>query len=147
FGSVPLHRLTMNAQTITLQNCEDTELELAAPEIDAPFTIDSPNFPTTLRPSESATFGIGFHPTSLGRYEQTMLITFKTPSVAPIPIVLVGEGITGDGGGSGDDRDLDRTSFYACSGCASHDPTGALALLLAVAVALRPGRRRRPPVA
>ncbi len=142
FGSVPLHRLTMNAQTITLQNCEDTELELAAPEIDAPFTIDSPNFPTTLMPSESATFSVGFHPTTLGRYQQTMLITFRTAEVAPIPIVLVGEGITGDGDGDGDDQAPDRTSFYACSGCASHGPTGAGALLVAFAVALRPRRRR-----
>ena len=37
--------------------------QLDAPQVPAPFSIDSPNFPTALKPGEVAAFSVGFHPT------------------------------------------------------------------------------------
>ncbi len=49
---------------------------------------------------------------------------------------------SGDGGPGDGDLDGERTSFYACSGCASNDPSGVLAIVLAACCALLPRRRR-----
>ncbi|MBA3396937.1 MAG: choice-of-anchor D domain-containing protein [Deltaproteobacteria bacterium] len=142
FGKVPIHVATMSSQSVTLQNCENTAIQLDTPQISAPFSIDSPSFPTTLMPNEAATFSVGFYPTRLGRFEQRLVIRFNAPPLEPLEILLDGEGITGDGGPGDGDLDGERTSFYACSGCASNDPSGVLAIVLAACCALLPRRRR-----
>jgi MYXO-CTERM domain-containing protein len=142
FGKVPIHLDTMMPHSVTLQNCDTTPIMIADPELDPPFTIDSPNFPHMLAPNETATFSVGFHPTKLGVYVQTMRIT-SMQLHAPLEVSLTGEAISGGGdgdGGTGDD--LDPKSFYGCSGCSTREPSGGLLIGLAFAAALR--RRRRP---
>ena len=142
FGKVPIHLDTAMPQSVTLQNCDTTPIMIADPELDPPFTIDSPNFPHTLAPNETATFSVGFHPTKLGVYVQTMRITSMQLD-APLEVSLTGEAISGSGdgdGGTGDD--LDPKSFYGCSGCSTREPSGGLLIGLAFAAALRRRRRR-----
>ena len=119
FGKVPVHIFIDDGQRVILQNCNSTTLELDAPTIKEPFSIDSPNFPTTLAPNEIATFTIGFHPTSLGSFSQTFEITSpQLPAGQPLEVMLVGDSIsttpiTVDAGvGSSAPG---NTSFYACS--------------------------------
>ncbi|HET7501674.1 MAG TPA: choice-of-anchor D domain-containing protein [Kofleriaceae bacterium] len=144
FGTAPIHLDTRNAKQVTLRNCDVSALQLDPPMISAPFTIDSPNFPTELAPGETATFSVGFHPTKAGDVTKTLVITSPQLRGTELTVVLSGVGITdgsdGDAGPNG--GGLDRTSFYACSGCASSDGSGAL-VLVAAALALVPRRRRR----
>jgi MYXO-CTERM domain-containing protein len=84
---------------------------------------------------------VGFHPTKLGVYEQTMRITSMQLD-APLEVFLTGEALSGSGDGDGGTGDgLDPKSFYGCSGCSAREPSGGLLLGLALAAALR--RRRR----
>ena len=62
----------------------------------------------------------------------------------PLKVELSGEGIA-----TGSDTDagppgagLSSTSFYACGGCTTADPAGALAVLLVALATLAPRRRR-----
>jgi hypothetical protein len=134
----------MNAQAVTLQNCEATVIELDSPQIAPPFVIDSPNFPSQLEPNESATFTVGFHPTKAGVFERRLEIS--SPSLdTPLEIALSGEGVTGDDGPGPDDERPDPTSFYACSGCASGDAShgfGWLTIVIAAMCGVFPRRRR-----
>ena len=143
FGKVPIHIDTRMPQSVTLQNCDTTPIMIADPELGPPFTIDSPNFPHTLAPNETVTFSVGFHPTKLGVYVQTMRIT-SLQLATPLEVSLTGEAISGSGdgdGGLGDGRD--PKSFYGCSGCSTREPSGGLLTGLAFAAALRRRRRRR----
>ena len=74
FGKVLVHLYSANGQRVMIQNCNNSVLELAPPTIPAPFSIDSPNFPTQLDPNETATFTVGFHPTSRGTSRRILLI-------------------------------------------------------------------------
>ncbi len=142
FGKVPIHIDTRMPQSVTFQNCDTTPIMIADPELDPPFTIDSPNFPHTLAPNETVTFSVGFHPTKLGVYVQTMRITSMQLS-APLEVSLTGEAISGSGDGDGGLGDgLDPKSFYGCSGCSAREPSGGLLIGLAFAAALRRRRRR-----
>lgn len=141
FGKVPIHIDPRMPQSVTLQNCDTTPIMIDDPEISAPFTIDSPNFPRLLAPNETATFSVGFHPTDVGTYAQTMVIR-SMQLAQPLAVELTGEGVNGGGDGdAGLGNGLDPTSFYGCSGCSSHAPGGGLVIGLACAAALR--RRRR----
>ncbi|MEO7094921.1 MAG: MYXO-CTERM sorting domain-containing protein, partial [Polyangiales bacterium] len=85
---------------------------------------------------------VGFHPTKLGVYVQTMRIS-SMQLAAPLEVSLTGEAISGSGdgdGGLGDD--LDPKSFYGCSGCSTREPSGGILIGLAFAAALRRRRRR-----
>jgi hypothetical protein len=146
FAQTPIHLDIQNAQEVTLQNCDPSPLQLDPPQVPAPYSIDSPNFPSVLLPGETTAFSVGFHPTKTGRVDATLIVTSPQLRDRPLKVALTGEGVaTGgsngiDSGPSGDDR----TSFYACTGCASHDPSGALACVAAaLCIALR--RRRRQP--
>jgi hypothetical protein len=139
FGTAPVHLDTRNAQQVTLQNCDVSSLQLDPPQISAPFSIDSPNFPTTLLPGETATFSIGFHPTKLGVVAKTLVITSPQRRNEQLTVTLAGEGVATGQPTAG----LDHTSFYACSSCASNEASGALALSLAALCVLLPRRRRR----
>lgn len=143
FGKVPIHLDAMRPQSVTLQNCDTTPIMIDDPELDPPFTIDSPNFPHMLAPNETATFSVGFHPTKLGVYVQTMRIT-SMQLTAPLEVALTGEAISGSGDGDGGVGDaLDPKSFYGCSGCSTREPSGGVLIGLAFAAALRRRRRRR----
>lgn len=144
FGPAPVHLDTRNAQQVTLQNCDVSSLQLDPPQISAPFSIDSPNFPTMLLPGETATFSVGFHPTKLGVVAKTLVITSPQRRNVELTVTLAGEGVaTGGMGDAGQPpANLAHTSFYACGGCASNEASGALALSLAVLCMLLPRRRR-----
>src|SRR5262249_57187406 len=58
FGRVPVHLFIDDGQRVMIQNCNTTVLELDAPSIKAPFSIDSPNFPKKLHPNETPTFSL-----------------------------------------------------------------------------------------
>jgi len=140
FGEVAIRIVTPNSQQVTLQNCDTVALELEQPSVPAPFVLDD-NFPTLLEPGEKATFSIAFQPTMVGHFERELEV--RSTAGGRFAVKLIGDGIAG-GGGSGDDGgDGDLTSFYACSSCASSDPSGVLAIALAVMCAVVPRRRRR----
>jgi hypothetical protein len=145
FGKVPIHVFEDDGQRVMIQNCNSTALQLDAPIIKAPFSIDSPDFPTMLAPSQTATFSVGFHPTREDHYSDTLVINSPQLPGTPLVVVLSGDGVTGsngDDGGSGSNHPP-ATSFYACSGCASgrHADGWPIPAALAV-VALRRRRRR-----
>jgi MYXO-CTERM domain-containing protein len=143
FGTAPVHVDTRNAQQVALQNCSTAAFQLDPPQVPAPISIDSPSFPTALKPGEVAAFSVGFHPTKAEKVMKDLVIT--SPQLpGPLTVHLFGQGIaTGgetDGGPSG--TGVSSTSFYACS-CTSGDPSGGLAIVLA-ALAATARRRRRP---
>lgn len=146
FGSTPIHVDTRNAQQVTLQNCDVSALQLESPQIDAPFSIDSPPPPNVLRPGQTMTFSVGFHPTRLGAVTKTLTIT-SAQLTTPLMVALSGTGIAmvGDPTGDASTPDLAHTSFYACSSCASGDASSAVALAIAALCVVLP-RRRRPHV-
>lgn len=145
FGKVPIHLDRMNGQSVTLQNCDSIPIVLDDVHLDAPFTLDSTSFPKNLAPSETATVSIGFHPTKLGFYTQTLSIT-SMQLAAPLEIALSGEGITGSGDGDGGvGNGLDPKSFYGCSGCSTREPAGGVVVMLACGAVMVRRRRRRSP--
>lgn len=143
FGATPIHLDVSKPREVTLQNCDVSLLQLDPPQIGAPFTIDSPNFPTALQPGEIATFSVGFHPTTVAVDIMRTLVITSPQLGEPLVVTLTGTSFASgpdvDGGGTIDDDG--RTSFYACGGCASsHDASGALVIAASVLVL----RRRRP---
>ncbi len=139
FGDAPVHLFLDNGQRVIIQNCNGSQLELDPPTIKTPFSIDSPNFPTTLEPNETATFSVGFHPTRVGDYSDTLAISSPQLTGAPLQVIIVGHGVTetppGTDAGS-DSTDPRSTTFYACS-CSSHQPGGVIPILLAVGLIFR----------
>jgi hypothetical protein len=139
FGKVAVHLFVDDGQRVIVQNCNSSTLDLNEPTISAPFSIDSPDFPSTLAPDETATFSIGFHPTSLGVFSQTFMLTSPQLGNQTLQVALVGDSIsttppqTDAGVGSSAPGE---TSFYACSaGGAAGWP-----LVLVIPII---GRRRR----
>ncbi len=143
FGAAPVHVETRNAQQVTLQNCDVSPLQLNTPQISAPFSIDSPNFPNTLLPGETATFSVGFHPTKLGSAMQTLVITSPQRPNVQLTVVLTGKGIVTDPVTDAGSPPPPHQGH--CGNCASSDPSGALALGLAALCVLVPRRRMRSP--
>jgi len=137
-----VHVDTHNAQQVTLQNCSTAAFQLDAPQVPAPFSIDSPNFPTALKPGEVAAFSVGFHPTKPDKAEKDLVITSRQLP-EPLTVHLRGVGApTGSGSDAGPSgTGVSATSFYACS-CTTGDPSGALAIVLAALAAIAPRRRR-----
>ncbi len=140
FDAVPIRLLIDNAKPVTLQNCDLTPLELVVPVVPSPFELDG-EFPTVLQPGERATFGIVFHPTQVGHFSETLVVTSKAGDM--FPVMLIGDGVADGGSGDDDGGGLDHTSFYACSGCTSNEPSGVLTIAIAAMCALVPRRRRR----
>nr|HEX4314020.1 choice-of-anchor D domain-containing protein [Kofleriaceae bacterium] len=134
FEDVHVHVYTTNGKSVTIQNCNSGVLELAAPTVPAPFSIDSPNFPSQLAPGETATFTVGFHPTKVDVFVADLLIRSPQLPGAPLVVHLQGAGITetppGMDGGSGNGA-TGSTSFYACS-CNSNAPGGGIPIVLAL---------------
>jgi len=144
FGDITVHLFTDNGQRVVIQNCSTESLVLDPPNIRTPFSIDSPNFPTMLSPSESVAFSVGFHPTRVGTVMETLRITSPQLSGAPLEVLLVGTGAEGDpapDAGIGGVRPGD-TSFYACSCHSSAPPLGGIPIVLGVMYLLVPRRRR-----
>ncbi|HEY1547693.1 MAG TPA: choice-of-anchor D domain-containing protein [Kofleriaceae bacterium] len=116
FGDVPVHVFVADGQRVVIQNCNASALEINRPTPNAPFSIDSPNFPTSLDPNESATFSIGFHPTSLGAFKETLQIT--SPQLTdPLEISLFGTSVSTTpppDAGVGPSAPS-TTTFYACN--------------------------------
>jgi Abnormal spindle-like microcephaly-assoc'd, ASPM-SPD-2-Hydin len=145
FGEATVHLLTENGQRVVIQNCNPTPLVLDPPDVQTPFSIDSPSFPSMLNPNESIAFSVGFHPTRAGIAMDTLRITSPQLPGAPLEVTLIGNGKAGipidagiEPGAPGD------TSFYSC-GCRSvtGNPLGALPLALAFACLLFRRRRAR----
>jgi hypothetical protein len=147
FPPTTIHLDTRNAQQVTLQNCDVSALQLQAPQISAPFSIDSPAPPDMLRAGETVTFSVGFHPTKVG--DVTKMLTITSPQLRnPLTVMLTGTGIVsgGDSDGGVTTTSLEHTSFYACSSCASNgagDPGGAIVFTLSVICTLVPRCRHR----
>lgn len=143
FGEVTVHLFTEDGQRVTIQNCNDTPLQLDPPMVRTPFEIESPNFPPMLAPNETVTFSVGFHPTRKGAVTDVLRITSPQLPGEPLEVTLFGFGKTPDdmppdgGGGSNSDDD---TSFYACACSSGHRPFGGLPIVIAV---LWVSRRRR----
>jgi hypothetical protein len=95
FGKVLVHISEDNGQRVVIQNCNGSVLMLDPPTIKAPFSIDSPTVPSLLQPNETATFSIGFHPTRLGTFTGTLLIS-SAQLATPLSVTLTGEGVSGD---------------------------------------------------
>jgi hypothetical protein len=140
FGAALVHLDTRNAQQVTLQNCDVSSLQLDPPQISAPFSIDSPNFPTTLLPGETATFSVGFHPTKLGPAAKLLVITSPQRRNEELTVTLTGDGIAT--GVPPDAGPPSTSGDSACGGCAANESSGALALGLAALCVLLPRRRR-----
>ncbi len=143
FGTAPVHVDTHNAQQVTLQNCSAAAFQLDAPQVPAPFSIDSPNFPTALKPGEVAAFSVGFHPTKPDKAVKDLVITSRQLP-EPLTVHLRGEGVaTGSGSDAGPPgTGVSATSFYACGSCTAGDPSGGLAVVLAALAVIAPRRRR-----
>jgi hypothetical protein len=132
FGKVPVHLFVEDGQRVILQNCNSTTLQLDPPTIKAPFLIDSPNFPSTLAPNETATFSIGFHPTSLGVFTQTFEITSPQLTGAPLQVALLGDSVSTSpppDAGVGPSTPS-STTFYACNAGGSASWPIAFVLLI-----------------
>ncbi|MBV8760794.1 MAG: choice-of-anchor D domain-containing protein [Deltaproteobacteria bacterium] len=95
FGKVVVHISEDNGQRVVIQNCNANALMLDAPTIKAPFSIDSPTIPAQLNPNETATFSIGFHPTRLGTFTGTLLIS-SPQLTSPLSVSLSGEAVAGN---------------------------------------------------
>ena len=127
-------------RTVDRERRADRRLvEIERPTPNAPFSIDSPNFPTSLDPNESATFSIGFHPTSLGAFSQTLQIT--SPQLKdPLVVSLFGTSVSTTpppDAGVGPSPPS-STTFYACNAGGSASWPLAIAVLVIF-------RRRRGP--
>jgi MYXO-CTERM domain-containing protein len=139
FGDVPIRIAVDNDQQVSLQNCSLGQLELMTPDIPAPFAI-SDQFPSSLGPADSATFSITFHPTQVGPVDKELVVT-STDGTA-FHVALRGNGVSGSGSGGDDTGPGDLTSFYACGGCSTDDPSGVLAVAFAMMCAVVSRRRR-----
>jgi len=151
FPPTPIHLDSGTAQQVTLRNCSVSPLELDPPQIPAPFTIDSPSFPSVLAPGETVTASVGFHPTRVEHFMRELVITSPQLRDVTFVVTLIGDG-TADGSGSGSGSGsgnvttgVDSKSFYACGSCATGGTSSALALTLAALVLLVPRRRRTSP--
>lgn len=141
FQKVEIHLDAQNAVNVHLQNCNEEPIDLDPAVVPPPFSIDNGDPPDGLAPGETAVFAVGFHPTDRGVYEKELVIT--SPQLAnPLVVTLIGEGVAGSGSGS-NNPDLPLTSFYACGCAGSRDPSGVLAIAVALGCALVPRRRRR----
>jgi hypothetical protein len=143
FGQVKVHLFSDDGQRVILQNCNPGgALELDPPTIKAPFFIDSPSFPTSLEPNETTTFSVGFHPTRLGIFDDTLAISSPQLPGMPLIVQLHGVSITDPpptmDGGQGSDE-LGSRTFYACS-CNSNAPGGGAPIVIALLLIVR--RRR-----
>jgi hypothetical protein len=148
FPETTIHLDEGKAQLVTLRNCSNSALQIDPPQIPVPFTIDTPSFPSVLMPGETATFGVGFHPTRVGLVTRELVITSPQLRDTMFIVTLTGEGVA-DNGGSGSgvvDPGFTSTSFYACGSCATNDASGALALGIAALCIAAPRRRRRSAV-
>jgi hypothetical protein len=143
FAATAIHLDTDNAQEVVLRNCDSSPIQLDPPSVPPPFSIDSPSLPSVLQPGELTTFSVGFHPTKADMFTGTLTITSPQLIGTDLTVMLSGLGVTGsvavDGGTTADSTE--RTSFYACGGCASHDASGAVVVVAALC-ALIPRRRR-----
>lgn len=142
FGKVLVHITKDDGQRVVIQNCNGSVLDLDAPTIKAPFSIDSPSLPSQLQPNETATFTIGFHPTKLGMFTSTLLISSQQLTT-PLMVTLVGEGVQGNPAGADAGS---ATPPHDSSGCGCHTTgVGGMAPIL-FAVVLVVARRRRTAV-
>lgn len=143
FGPGTIHLEQENAQKVTLQNCDTQTIVFADPTVPPPFRLDSANFPRELAPNESATFTIGFHPTRVGIFNETLTIQSDQLD-EPLTVRLSGEGARPqappDAGIDPPRSDID--SFYGCAGCSTRSPTGALLIVIVLGASVRPRRKR-----
>jgi MYXO-CTERM domain-containing protein len=143
FGPGTIHLEQDNAQKVTLQNCDTQTIVFADPSVPPPFRLDSANFPRMLAPNESATFTIGFHPTRVGLFDETLTIQSDQLD-EPLTVRLTGEGakptLPPDAGV--ENPSIGEQSFYGCTGCSTREPAGGALILIALGAAL--SRRRRP---
>jgi uncharacterized protein (TIGR03382 family) len=145
FGQVTVHITRDDAQGVVIQNCNGSVLDLDAPTIKAPFSIDGPSVPTELQPNATATFRIGFHPTQLGPFTGTLLIS-SMQLATPLMVTLAGEGVQGDPPGpdaGSATKPRDDTSFYSCD-CHATGVGGTAPILFAVLLVI--ARRRRTAI-
>lgn len=138
FGKVIVHISEDNGQRVVIQNCNANALMLDAPTIKAPFSIDSPTIPSVLNPNETATFSIGFHPTRLGTFAGTLLIS-SPQLTSPLSVSLSGEAIAGDPTTDAGSATPPHPGDSGC-GCGASDVGATPLLVIAVAFLLR--RRR-----
>ena len=142
FGRVKVHLFEDDGQRVILQNCNPGVLELDPPTIKPPFFIDSPSFPTSLESNETTTFSVGFHPTRLGVFDDTLTISSPQLPGMPLIVELKGVSITDTppdlDAGQGSAQPGSRT-FYACT-CNGTAPGGGAPILIALLVIVR--RRR-----
>jgi len=142
FGKVTVHITKDDAQGGVIQNCNGSVLDLDAPTIKAPFSIDGPSIPTQLQPNGTATIRIGFHPTQLGTFTGTLLISSMQLST-PLMVTLVGEGVAGDPAGPDAGSGMPAPHDPDGCGCHTSDVGGTAPILFAVVLVI--SRRRRYP--
>ena len=143
FGQVPVHVQNQDALSVTVQNCSTSALALSGVIDDPAFTFDTTQFPSSLMPGQTATFGVLFEPTKIQHYDGTLTISTVPATQTMLMVKLSGDGIASDGGGDagpGSGNGLSDTSFYACS-CRTSSPVGGLPIVLALGAIIL--RRRR----
>ncbi|MFN0253526.1 MAG: choice-of-anchor D domain-containing protein [Kofleriaceae bacterium] len=144
FGPGTIHLEQDNAQKVTLQNCDTQTIVFADPSVPPPFRLDSANFPPELAPNESATFTIGFHPTRVGFFDETLTILSEQLD-EPLTVRLTGEGarpVVPPDAGVLPPFPVPQ-SFYGCGGCSTPGDSSAVLVIGIAGVGLRVMKRRR----
>jgi hypothetical protein len=143
FGQVQVHHEPHDAMPVTIQNCSNAAISLTA-VIDQPFAFDSAEFPPSLMPGQTASFGVSFLPTKVMRYDGFLHISTTSSTQPTLTVQLGGEGVAGAGGsdaGPGASGGTNPTSFYACSCNGRGAPGRGWPVVLAIAGVI--ARRRR----
>jgi hypothetical protein len=139
FGPVLVHVTQDNGQGVVIQNCNGSVLDLDPPTIKAPFSIDSPTLPSQLQPNDTTTFRIGFHPTRLGTFTDTLLISSQQLA-SPLMVQLVGEAVEGE---PLPDAGSSTPPSHPDDGCGCHAAGVGAGWPLALALTAARRRRRR----
>jgi hypothetical protein len=143
FGQVAVHLEPHDAMPVTIQNCSSAALSLTA-VIDQPFAFDNAEFPPSLMPGQTASFGVSFQPTKVMRYDGFLRISTTSATQPSLTVQLSGEGVAAPGGpdaGTDGGGGAHPTSFYACTCNGTGAPVRGWPVAFAIAAVI--ARRRR----
>jgi hypothetical protein len=137
FSTVKVDEISIR-YLVVLQNCNTVPVLVTVDGVTssrggtAAWKVEPNQDSRTLSPQDKLTIGVAFAPRRHGHH------------IAQLRLGIDGENRTVTLEGDGIDLDFKRTSFYAC-GCNTPSARAGWPIALAVALALRPRRRRRPP--